>query len=128
MQHAGVVFAANGFPVHVYYGFPGDHPAVNKARRFKAVTGACLLVRRRVFEQLGGLDPAFHNVYEDVDLCLRALEAGREVHYCPESVAYHLQSVTRGDPAAPTTPADPLGDHRRSFGYYHMRWSQRVEA
>jgi GT2 family glycosyltransferase/SAM-dependent methyltransferase len=124
IQHAGVVFAANGFPIHLYYGFPGDHPAVNKARRFKAVTGACLLVRRALFEHLGGFDPAFHNVYEDVDLCLRAGEYGCEVHYCPESVLYHLQSVTR---APSDAPPDPFRDNAKSLGYYSVRWARHVK-
>lgn len=124
VQHAGVVFASNGFPIHLYYGFPGDHPAVNKARRFRAVTGACLLVRRALFEHLGGFDPVFHNVYEDVDLCLRAGEYGCEVHYCPESVLYHLQSVTR---AVTDEPRDPLRDNAKSLGYYKLRWADRVQ-
>jgi GT2 family glycosyltransferase/SAM-dependent methyltransferase len=132
IQHAGVVFAANGFPIHIYYGFPRDHPAVNKARRFKAVTGACMLVRRALFERLGGLDPAFHNVYEDVDLSLRAGACGYEVHYCPESVLYHLQSVTRAPSdtlsGAPSgTAPDPCRDHAASMGYFKVRWADRVE-
>lgn len=124
VQHAGVAFASNGFPIHLYYGFPGDHPAVNKARRFRAVTGACLLVRRALFEHLGGFDPVFHNVYEDVDLCLRAGQYGCEVHYCPESVLYHLQSVTR---AVTDEPRDPLRDNAKSQGYYKLRWADRVQ-
>lgn len=127
IQHAGVAFASNGFPIHLYYGFPADHPAVNRARRFQAVTGACLLVRRALFEHLGGFDPAFHNVYEDVDLCLRAAQYGCEVHYCPESVLYHLQSVTRGSADTPSAPVDPCRDHAKSQGYYKVRWADRVK-
>src|SRR5215208_2802711 len=43
----------------------------------------------------GGLDTAFQNGWEDVDYCLRAGEAGYEVHYCAESVVYHFESATR---------------------------------
>jgi GT2 family glycosyltransferase/SAM-dependent methyltransferase len=126
IQHAGVAFAANGFPLHLYYGFPADHPAVNKARRHKAVTGACLLIKRALFEHLGGLDPMFHNVYEDVDLCLRAGECGYEVHYCPASVLYHLQSVTRA--ASGAAASDPCRDQAATTGYYHLRWARQVES
>ena len=96
VQHAGVVFGQDGHPHHVYAGFPGDHPAVLEPRRFQAVTGACLLVSRDRFLDLGGFDPSFRNGMEDVDFCLRARRAGCEIWYCPSSVAVHLESVTRG--------------------------------
>lgn len=124
IQHAGVVFAPpSGLPTHIYYGFPGDHPAVNKPRRFQAVTGACLLVRRDLFERLRGFDPVFLNVYEDVDLCLRAGALGYEVHYSPDSVLYHLQSITRG---APGRAADPIKGTEHSGRHLIARWSTRV--
>jgi GT2 family glycosyltransferase len=96
VQHAGVVVCQDGNPRHIYAGFPAEHPATNKARRFQAVTAASMLVRRDVFERAGGFDPAFHNCLEDTDLCMRVGELGYEVRYCPRSVAYHLESVSRG--------------------------------
>src|SRR5437868_2539199 len=93
VQHAGLVFRPDGTPRHLYAGFPADHPAVNAPRRFQAVTGACLLVRRALFEELGGFDTGFVNGYEDVDLCLRAGERGHEVLYRPEAVVVHYESV-----------------------------------
>jgi GT2 family glycosyltransferase len=96
VQHAGVVFSSELTPQHVYLGFPGDHPAVTKSRQFQAVTGACLLMRRGLFEEIGGFDAAFVNGYEDIDLCLRLRKKCHEVHYCHESLLYHLESATRG--------------------------------
>ena len=95
IQHAGVTISQDGWPRHLYAGFPGEHPAVNRPRVVAAATGACLLVRRDDFEELEGFDSAFHNGYEDTDLCLRLGQKGREVWYCPSSVVYHLESVTR---------------------------------
>jgi hypothetical protein len=60
------------------------------------VTAACALIRRALFDDLSGFDTAFHNSYEDVDLCLRARAGGAEVHYCAESVLYHLESMSEG--------------------------------
>lgn len=57
-----------------------------------AVTGALLMIRRTVFEQLDGFDEAFYNGYEDVDLCIRARQAGHHVWYAAESTAIHLES------------------------------------
>jgi GT2 family glycosyltransferase len=117
IQHAGIVFGGDLVPRHVYRGFPADHPAVSRARRFQAVTAACMLVREPSFERLGGFDPAFLNCYEDVDLCLRAGEGGAEVHYCPESVLFHFEAATRGE----NTELD-----RRNVALYFDRWGERV--
>jgi GT2 family glycosyltransferase/SAM-dependent methyltransferase len=122
IQHAGVVFTTDGMPTHIYYGFPGSHPAVNKPRRYQAVTGACLLIRRDLFEELGGFDPVFFNVYEDVDLCLRAGQLGWETHYCPTSTVYHLQSVSRSGAVA----MDPVKGIRHSQINLWSRWKDQV--
>ena len=90
------MFRISGDPLHLYAGCSADHPAVNKSRRFQAVTAACLLVRRPAFEEVGGFDTGYHNDLEDVDLCLRLGRLGHEVHYCHESVLYHLESASRG--------------------------------
>jgi len=94
-QHAGVAFCEDRFPRHLYAGFPGDHPVVCKSRRVRAVSAACALVRRDAFEQVGGFDEGYENGLEDVDLCLRLIEAGFEVHYCGDSVVQHLEMATR---------------------------------
>lgn len=119
VQHAGVTFCQDGNPRHLYAGFPSDHPAVNKTRALQAVTAACMLVRRVAFEQADGFDQAFHNCFEDVDLCLRLREQGHEVHYCHESVLYHLESVSRGR---------PLKHIQRSAQLLRDRWGGRVEV
>lgn len=96
IQHAGVVVCQDGNPRHIYAGFPADHPAVSRPRRFQAVTAASMLVRRDAFERANGYDEAFRNCLEDTDLCLRLGRLGYEVRFCPESVVYHLESVSRG--------------------------------
>ncbi len=95
VQHAGITIGQDRWPHNLYVGLPGEHDAVNRAKSLPAVTAACLLIRRDAFEQAGGFDTAFLNGYEDVDLCLRLGEEGHEVRYCPRSVLYHLESVTR---------------------------------
>src|SRR5215207_5518850 len=95
IQHAGVAIGLDALPHHIYAGFPADHPATFVSRRFQIVTAACTLFRRGPWQELGGLDTAYRNGWEDVDYCLRAGEAGHEIHFCAESVAYHLESATR---------------------------------
>lgn len=118
IQHAGMVICQDSCPRHIYGGFPAEHPAVNKSRRFQAVTAACALIKREAFEQVGGFDTAFINGYEDVDLCLRIGEEGLEVHYCHESLLYHLEATSR----------DAAGrQEAQNSRLFLSRWAQRVE-
>ena len=68
-------------------------------RDFAAVTGACLSIRRETFFELGAFDPSYHMYVEDVDLCIRAWDAGLRVTYCPESVVIHLENASVTDVA-----------------------------
>jgi GT2 family glycosyltransferase len=96
IQHAGVVICHDHVPRHIYRCFPAEHPAVMRSRPHRAVTAACMLVRRSVFDELGGFDKSYRNGFEDVDLCLRATTTlGHEVHYCHKSVLVHLEAATR---------------------------------
>jgi GT2 family glycosyltransferase len=117
VQHAGVAIGYDRYPRHIYVGFPSTHPAVNKSRQFQAVTAACLLIRRTLGEELGGFDTGYRNGWEDVDLCLRTRQAGAEVHYCHDSVIYHLESVSR-DVRAP--------DERANRERYEERWKETI--
>ncbi len=97
IQHAGVVMSrAFRAPYHIYRGAKGDHPALNNAREIRAITGACMLVRRPVFEALGGFDTGFRNGFEDIDLCLKVGLRGHRILYEPKSTLYHLESGTAG--------------------------------
>lgn len=116
IQHAGVVICQDRYPRHIYTGFPGDHPAVGRSRRFQIVTAACMLVRRKTFEDMGGFDTRFRNGFEDVDFCFRVNESGGQVHYCSECEVVHLESVSPG-----------RFDHdTQNVALYRERWMDRV--
>jgi len=117
VQHAGVIITQTRWPHHIYAGFPADHSAVNKSRRFQIVTGGCMLIRREIFEKARGFDDAFRNSYEDVDLCLRLGEMGHEIHYCHESVLYHMESRSRNIKSDQETKNNQL---------YKSRWAART--
>jgi GT2 family glycosyltransferase len=95
IQHAGVAFSSDKVH-HIYRNFSPCHPAVNKQREFQAVTGACMLVPRKLFLSLGGFDEAFINGFEDLDFCFRARSKGTKVIYTPKSVVIHHESKTPG--------------------------------
>jgi GT2 family glycosyltransferase len=98
LQHAGLALLDG--PVsrwwHVHRQLPGSLPDANVARDLLAVTGAALMVRRSLFETLGGFDDGFVNGWEDVDLCLRSWSRGLRVRYEPRAVIEHLESATLG--------------------------------
>lgn len=98
LQHVGLNFD-HGLPGHLYRGFAGDFRgymnAVLIARNCLAVTGACLMTRREVFEELGGLSTRFPVNFNDVDYCLKACASGRRVVYDPDAELFHFESSSR---------------------------------
>jgi GT2 family glycosyltransferase len=100
IQHAGLVLSAKRPPAHAFRlqrpDDPGYHRFADVIRNCSAVTGACLMVRRRVFEDIGGFDQRFRFAYNDVDLCLRLRRNGFVIVYTPFAVLYHHESATRG--------------------------------
>jgi hypothetical protein len=101
VQHAGIVLGAGGVAAHAYRGSPngieGYHDRALVDRDVSAVSGACMLVRRRAFEQVGGFDAAFAVSYNDVDLCLRLRERGWRIVWTPNAELYHKEATTIGE-------------------------------
>lgn len=98
IQHCGVVAGMRDgepFPYHIYLCQAADAAHVNKPREFQMVTGACLMVKRDLFQLLGGFDEGYSNGHEDLDLCLRVRQAGKKVVYCPASELVHLEARTK---------------------------------
>jgi GT2 family glycosyltransferase len=98
LQHVGLDFD-NGLPGHLYRGYAGDFTgymnSVLIARNCLAVTGACLMTRRELFEQLGGLTTDFPVNFNDVDYCLKVHTSGHRIVYDPDLQLYHFESSTR---------------------------------
>ena len=97
IQHAGVAFSRySQLPYHIFKGFAEHRPEVNSRKEFQSVTAACMLVRKEVFEKVGGFDEGFVNGFEDVDLCLKIRQIGMKVVYQPKSCLYHLEGQSPG--------------------------------
>jgi O-antigen biosynthesis protein len=100
IQHAGVVLGPYGGSVHVFKRLPGDDPGFfdlpDVVRNVSAVTFACAVIDRAVFDVIGGLDEDNLPVaFNDTDFCLRARKAGYEVLYTPHATLHHHESVTK---------------------------------
>ncbi|MGA4473046.1 glycosyltransferase [Ectopseudomonas chengduensis] len=107
IQHAGVVLGLRGPADHPFIGEAMDAPGYMQRlqvdQNYSAVTAACLMIRKSLYEEVGGLDEqAFKVSYNDVDLCLKTREAGYLTVWTPHAVVMHEGSVsqTRVDPAA----------------------------
>ncbi len=121
IQHAGVVLGPYGGAVHVFKRLPGDDPGYfdlpDVVRNCSAVTFACALIDRDVFEMIGGLDAENLPVaFNDTDFCLRTREAGFEVVYTPHATLYHHESVTK------TVIA-----HSSEIKFLRERWGHVIE-
>ena len=96
VQHAGIAFDRNGLPYHIHRGVSADDENINSDYTVDAVTGACLLISKELFEELLGFDESYGMYFEDVDLCLRAQELGKKVIYSHRSKVLHHESATTG--------------------------------
>jgi O-antigen biosynthesis protein len=100
LQHGGVILGAGGVASHIdsiRREDPGYFARQHLTQDFCAVTAACLMVRREVFEKLGGFDESQLPVtFNDVDFCLRARELGWRIIYTPYAELTHHESVSRG--------------------------------
>jgi GT2 family glycosyltransferase len=106
VQHGGVILGAGGVADHAHKGLASDDPGYIAraicAQDLSAVTAACMLVRRTVFEAVGGFDQRDLQVaFNDVDLCLKAGQLGYRVIWTPNSGAEHRESLSRGDDMRP---------------------------
>ena len=100
VQHGGVIVGLGGVAGHAFYGSPaGDHGYIDFAmitRNCAAVTAACLMMRREVFEEVGGFDEEIDVAYNDVDLCLKIISNSYYIVWTPHATLYHYESVSRG--------------------------------
>ncbi|WP_428249901.1 glycosyltransferase family 2 protein [Ferrovibrio sp.] len=101
VQHGGVILGIGGVAGHLHKYRPATDPGyfgrAVVTQNLSAVTAACLVMRRRVFEQVGGFNAVDLAVaFNDVDLCLKVREAGYRIIWTPFAELYHLESISRG--------------------------------
>jgi GT2 family glycosyltransferase len=119
VQHAGIMLHAEAIARHPFRFLPSEAPgyfAMPKViRNCTAVTGACMMVRRRLFETLGGFDESMPVAFNDVDFCLRLLEQGYRILYTPYAELTHHESLTRGTSLERLPPEE-----------LRRRWNDRI--
>jgi GT2 family glycosyltransferase len=106
IQHAGVVLGLGGIAGHRFLhrprGYKGPHDVLKYVQALSAVTGACLLIRKSIYEEVGGLDEIdFEIAYNDIDFCIRLQARGYRNLWTPYAELYHHETATRGSDLAP---------------------------
>ena len=130
IQHAGIILGlgADRTAGHEHYGLDYEHLGymgrLYYARNTTAVTGACLLIRKSIYEEVGGLDTSFAVSYNDVDFCLRVRKKGYLNVFTPLAELYHYESASRG--------SDQSSKNRDRFlqeaEHFRTRWKDALEA
>ncbi|MFV8827444.1 glycosyltransferase [Alkalihalobacterium sp. APHAB7] len=100
IQHAGVVLGINEVAGHVFKGYSNNSPGyfcrLLMTSNFAAVTGACLMVKRSIFEKVGGFDENYPVALSDIDFCLKLLEQNLYNVVLQDIELYHFESKSRG--------------------------------
>lgn len=128
IQHAGVILGIGGVAGHSHRFLPGDRPGYGframSIQNVSAVTGACLVVRKSVYLEVGGLNEVDLAVaMNDVDFCLRLMEAGYRNLFTPFATLYHHESMSRGRDDTEQKQAV----FRKESGYMKQRWGNLLE-
>lgn len=124
VQHAGIVLDDVSAP-HVWRHAAGDSPGYRAqlatTRTVGAVTGACVAMRREVYDEVGGLDlERLPVTWGDIDLCLRVRRAGYRIVWTPYAVLHHLEQATRG----PDERSEHHGRFAQEQAFFRERWGR----
>lgn len=129
IQHAGVVLGLGAHRTAGHSHYRVDHQNLGYmgrlcyAQNVMAVTGACLMMRRSLYQELGGLDVAFTVALNDVDLCVRAWKAGRVNVFTPFAELYHYESASRGTDLV----GENAGRYEKEAALFRERWKELLE-
>ena len=128
IQHAGIGFGFLTLAAHMHKNFPVGHPGymgrLVYAQDVYAVTAACLMVRKDVYEQVNGLDESFAVAFNDVDFCVRVREAGYTNVFTPFAQLYHYESKSRGLDESPAKRKRFASEVER----FQKRWAKQLAA
>ncbi|MDP2546560.1 glycosyltransferase family 2 protein [Oceanobacter sp. 4_MG-2023] len=123
IQHAGVIIGLGGVAGHSHKHFPRNHAGyfrrLQSVQNLTAVTAACLLIRKSVFDEVNGLNEKDLTVaFNDVDFCLKVNKAGYRNLWTPYAELYHYESISRGEEDNP----EKLERFRKEIDYMRTTW------
>lgn len=124
IQHAGVVIGFGGIAGHCFVqqkrGFTGYCHRIICAQDYSAVTAACMMVKRKAFEEVGGLSEELQVAFNDIDFCMKLRQAGYLIVYNPYAELYHYESKSRGLEDTP----EKVARFNREIATFEKRWPE----
>ena len=128
LQHGGVILGIGGVAGHSHKHYPRHHPGYFSrlllTQTLSAVTAACLLIRKDIYEEVAGLDEEnLHVAFNDVDFCLKVREAGYRNLWTPYAELYHYESISRGAEDSP----EKLARFAREVDFMKSKWGKHLE-
>lgn len=122
IQHAGIVIGKDSIPGNLFDSHPCDNVAqfarTHRVQNLIAVTGACMLVAKSKFLEVGGFDEQLSVAFNDVDLCLKLYHTGYRNVFNPDAELYHYESKTRGYENSPQKQTRFMTEHQ----YFKQKW------
>lgn len=128
IQHAGIIFEKRKdhylpmWPAHIYRNEGSEIPEANVLREYDAVTGACLFIRKKHFQEVNGLDESYGMYFEDIDLCFKVSELNKKIVYEPRCCLIHLE----GKSSPGQEQIDEL--NIASSKIFYDRWRKRLNS
>jgi GT2 family glycosyltransferase/2-polyprenyl-3-methyl-5-hydroxy-6-metoxy-1,4-benzoquinol methylase len=126
IQHGGVILGIGGVAGHSHKCFPKSHPGyflrLSIQQDLSAVTAACMMIKRNVFDEIEGFNSDFAVAFNDIDLCMRIRKAGYLIAWTPFAEAYHYESKSRGLEDTP----EKYERFRKESGLFQSLWSKEL--
>ncbi|MDR6468651.1 GT2 family glycosyltransferase [Paraburkholderia graminis] len=127
LQHGGVMIGLGGVAGHIHHkmkrGLFGYFGRAVVRQNLSAVTAACLVIRKSIYHEVGGLNEELAVAFNDVDFCLRVGEAGYRNVWTPHAELYHHESATRGSDMDPDKRDRFVSEVR----WMQNRWASKLE-
>lgn len=128
VQHAGVIIGMGGIAGHVFTGTPGCEYGYQarliSPQDLSAVTAACMMVKRSVFDAVEGLDERYKVAFNDVDFCMKVRALGKLIVYTPYAEMYHYESKSRGKEETP----EQIQRFQSEVALFEEKWADVLEA
>ena len=128
IQHAGVVMGLGGAAGHVFVGMhrkqSGYFNYILSLNNYAALTAACMMCRRDLFDEVNGFDESLRVEYNDVDFCLKVLDKGYYNVYVPDVELIHHESATRGHPYH---SKESFSQHEIDINLFRAKWMKYIE-
>lgn len=128
IQHVGVYIDVKGIRKHYYKKYPHDIPDAMIVRECEAVTAACFLIKKSVYEKVGGFDERYIQGVEDMDLCFKVRELGYRIFYCPDSVLIHFEGTSWKDFGHKKREKLKRKAVRNNEKLFYEKWGDKIDS